>query len=294
MVADNIRSWAEQSACYLCDDIVQRNDSINCVTCRKAAHKSCIGIKAPIKGEILWSCENCGLPSVGDITKQLSELSQKVEDLQSVPEKLTQMHAEIKQLKPKYSSFFQKPTVSQAVTKSISETSQKPLFMLDPERKGSLNQEHGFRRNRLDSNNSVKRPKPNDWDDIDQGDFIAKSNRPKRIQNVGTRASSDDFSGVRRKQSRRHIYLGRLNTNCTDELIKNWCANNGAELLHLREISREGSKLRSYHLVFPESSSDIIERSDFWPENVVHGRYYLNEEARNWLKSIPSDENASN
>ena len=188
MVGDNIRSWAEQSACYLCDDIVQRSDSINCVTCRKAAHKSCIGIKAPIKGEILWSCENCGLPSVGDITQQLSELSQKVEDLQQFPEKLIQMHAEFKLLKPKYSSFFQKPTVSQSVTNSISETSQKPLFMLDPERKGTFNQELGFWRNRLGSNNSVKRPKPNNWD-IGQGDFIAKSNRPKRIQNVGTRAS---------------------------------------------------------------------------------------------------------
>ena len=120
-----------------------------------------------------------------------------MEDLQQVPEKLIQMHEEIKQLKPKYSSFFQKPTVSQSVTNSISETSQKPLFMLDPERKGTFKQEPGFRRNRLDSNNSVKRPKPNDWDDIGQGDFIAKSSRPKRIQNVGTRASSNDFSGVR-------------------------------------------------------------------------------------------------
>ena len=280
-VANNIRSWAEQSACYLCDDIVQRNDSINFVNCRKVAHKSCIGIKAPIMGEILWSCENCGWPSVGDTTKQMSELSQKVQDLQQVPEKLIQMHAEIKQLKPKYSSFSQKSTVPQSVTNSISETSQKPLFNLDPEIKGTFNQEHGFGRDGYDSNNSVKRPKPNDWDDIGQGDCIAKSNRPNRIENIGTRASSNDFNGVRRKQSRRQIYLGRLNTNGTEELIKNWCAKNGAELLHLREISREGSKLRSYHLVFPESSSDIIERSDFWPKNVVHGGYYLNDEARN-------------
>ena len=96
-----------------------------------------------------------------------------MEDLQQVPEKLIQMLAEIKPLKPKYSSFFQKPTVSQSVTNSISETSQKPLFMFDPERKGTFNQELGVQRNRLGSNDSVKRPKPNDWDDIDQGDFIA-------------------------------------------------------------------------------------------------------------------------
>ena len=202
----------------MCNDIVQRNDSINCVTCRKAAHKSCIGIKAPIKGEILWSRENHCPPSVGDITKQLSELSQKVEDLQQVPEKVIQVHAEIKQLKPKYISFFQKPSVSQSVT----ETSQKPLFMFDSERKGTFNQEHEFRRDRFYNNNRVKRPKSNHWDEIGQGDLIAKSNRPKRIENLGTRSSSNDFNGVRRKQSRRHIYTGRLNTNCTEELTKNY------------------------------------------------------------------------
>ena len=76
-----------RTVCML-DDIVQRIDSINCVTCRKAVHKSYIGIKAPITEQILWSCENCGLPLVGDITKQLSDLSQNVEDLQQVSEKL--------------------------------------------------------------------------------------------------------------------------------------------------------------------------------------------------------------
>ena len=103
--------------------------------------------------------------------------------------------------------------------------------------------------------------------------------------------SSDNFTGLKKKQSRRHIYLGRLNENCTEDLIRIWCQKNRSEVHHIREVSKEGSNLRSYHLVFPETAAEFVEKNDFWPEN-VHGRFYLNEEARNWLQSLPQDEKA--
>ena len=42
--------------------------------------------------------------------------------------------------------------------------------------------------------------------------------------------------------------------------------------------------MRSFHLVFAENDSDKIDDPDFWPINVNVARYFLNQEARDWLK----------
>ena len=73
-------------------------------------------------------------------------------------------------------------------------------------------------------------------------------------------------------------------------LAKNWCQINGAGVYHNREVSKEASNLRSYFLVFQETAAEFVEKNSFWPANVVHDSFNLNEEARKWLKSLPQDE----
>ena len=54
----------------------------------------------------------------------------------------------------------------------------------------------------------------------------------------------------------------------------------------MREVTRSGSSTRSFHLVFDEESSSVIETEDFWLDNVIPGRFFLNQEAIDWLKSL--------
>ena len=72
-------------------------------------------------------------------------------------------------------------------------------------------------------------------------------------------------------------------------MIRNWCCDGGAPVLHLREITKESSKMKSFHLVFSEEAHETIMEDSFWPSNVVHGRFFLNDDARNWLRSLPPD-----
>ena len=137
--------------------------TIEGVTCRKTGHKSLMSIETPIKEEILCNCEKYGSPQVADITKHLSYLIQKAETMQQIPEKLNQIQVEKKTI---YSSFCQMPIISQSFTNSISETSQKSLFMIDPEKQINFQQDHGCRRNSFDRNNCLKRPKPNGCNDM--------------------------------------------------------------------------------------------------------------------------------
>ena len=98
---------------------------------------------------------------------------------------------------------------------------QKPLFTIGSETSIHLRTANVFGRERIDSNISAKRPKPNDWEGPNEHDFsMTKTISSRRYSNVGTKTSSDNFTGVKKKQSRRHIYLGRLNENWTEDLIE--------------------------------------------------------------------------
>ena len=49
-------------------------------------------------------------------------------------------------------------------------------------------------------------------------------------------------------------------------------------------MSREGSRLKSFHCVF-KFNNDQVESPEFWPENVSFLRFYLNQKARERLAS---------
>ena len=62
-------------------------------------------------------------------------------------------------------------------------------------------------------------------------------------------------------------------------MIRNWCSDGGANVHHLREVTK-------LPLVFSEDAHETIMEHSFWPSNVVHGRFFLNDDARNWLRCL--------
>ena len=59
----------------------------------------------------------------------------------------------------------------------------------------------------------------------------------------------------------------------------------------MREITQEDHTLRSFHVIFAGEKSELIDSPDFWPQNTIVNRFFLNDEAKSWLKSLkkPSD-----
>ena len=148
---------------------------------------------------------------------------------------------------------------------------------------------NNFARNRLNSTGSVKRPTPNDWGPNQIINDAPRREPPK----LGTKASNPSFAGVEKQTGRRHVYIGRLTKEYTIEGIVSWCSSNGAEISHIRELTKPESTLRSFHLVFEKKYAGVVENDDFWPDGVMHGRYYLNKNAFDWLKGLSQSEDTS-
>ena len=67
--------------------------------------------------------------------------------------------------------------------------------------------------------------------------------------------------------------------------MEEYCAEINVELFHIRQFAKSEAQLKSFHCVF-KFDEEKIELPDFWPENVTVSRFYLNEAARDWLKSV--------
>ena len=220
-----LRSWAEQTTCVFCNSGTQKVDEINCATCHKVAHLKCVGLGMPVKGHMLWNCLDCGPHSLGALTDIVLELKQKIAALETVPEDIRSLKPEVTALKPKYSSVVQQTTQNESNSFNPTNRSENGIFGF--ELAGRSKAPFQPFRSRFNSTNSSKRHKPDDENDDDAmntEDFQVrkKTMRPQR-QNFGTKQSHDDFNGIKKKPSRRHIFLGRLNSNCTETMIRNWC-----------------------------------------------------------------------
>ena len=113
-----------------------------------------------------------------------------------------------------------------------------------------------------------------------------KKSQDKSFFKMGTNINHlTAASAIIRPPKRRHLYIGRLsNSVCADDL-REYCKSKGADLLCIREISREDSRLKSFHCVF-KFDNDQIQSPDFWPEIVSFSRFNLNQKAREWLASF--------
>ena len=72
------------------------------------------------------------------------------------------------------------------------------------------------------------------------------------------------------------------NAVISDTEMEKYCETIGIKLC-IRQTSRTGSQLWSFYCGF---KFEKVSSSEFWPENVIVSRFYLDKPARKWLKSI--------
>ena len=120
----------------------------------------------------------------------------------------------------------------------------------------------------------------------------ARTSRKKVVDvNVvkGSQTGSTSFTGIELKPRgapRRHYFVSRVSTNITKESLLEYCQQKELDPIACRELPSMRQNVKSFHLVIPEAKMDIAESSDTWPEHVILRRYFLNDEARSWLKTV--------
>ena len=106
---------------------------------------------------------------------------------------------------------------------------------------------------------------------------------------VQGKRSDTVFKGVKpapRKPPRKHYFLSRVPPSIDKSAVMDSCHSQILDPIACRELPSRNKNLRSFHIVFPEEKTDMIECADTWPEDIILRRYFLNEEARIWLNTL--------
>ena len=69
-------------------------------------------------------------------------------------------------------------------------------------------------------------------------------------------------SAIKKKPKRRHLYIGRLSNSVSTDDITEYCKKKGVDILCIREISRDESRMKSLNCVF-KFDNDQVESPDF-------------------------------
>ncbi len=114
-----------------------------------------------------------------------------------------------------------------------------------------------------------------------------RARRRKRELMVGTFVNANaKLMGVAKPQPRKHLYVGRVSKTHDVESIETYCGDSKMGLLHIRKVSKEDAMWNSFHCFFDDSNS-AVDNPNTWPTNVTIGRFRLNDEARQWLRTLP-------
>ena len=105
---------------------------------------------------------------------------------------------------------------------------------------------------------------------------------------VGTSAASTSINGVKpsEREERRHYFLSRVSSTVDTTMLNDYCKEKNLTLLGCRELPSKRADMKSFHVVIPVNERIVAEKAETWPENIIVCRYFLNEEARTWLKSL--------
>ena len=160
----------------------------------------------PIKGHVLWNCMECGPHPMKTLTAIVLELKNKLSSLEGISDQISSLKQEIKILKPNCSAVLQRNTQNEKVLPAAFSQPGSGIFDIGvPNQYKSL---YNTFRGRINSTTSSKRQKPDEDKDTVITDDLQFRNRMKiRKQNFGTKQSQNDFNGIKKKPSRRHIFL---------------------------------------------------------------------------------------
>lgn len=257
------------------------NNWVQCDICDQWYHNQCSGLSVDSLSVIseakflLYRCENCFS------TNLLKETSRKViSDILSelLPEMISktlntvnfddlvynvkQLQVDVNQMKHKQSKSYSQSISGTLATQNV----QKPI----PNQSSNLNVA------------IVSKPMPSSGTDINTDWQKPKTRRPVKTGTV----TGATFSGVHKPNPRKHLYIGRVPNDTTEDAIKTHCSSKSLNLLAIRMVSKTDAPWKSFHCVFDSECADL-EDPNLWPENVVIGRFGLNDAARTWLKTLP-------
>ena len=255
--------------CTVCQNALT-NQSVKCVGCQASAHSACIGLNTADKvvGHIEWSCPDCGTCK-RDLFRVIDELRQELFSIKTMAQDVHELKSELLSLKQyrEPSSIIEKNKTNYAGAAKFNLNSS--AFIRNA--RESVSSEAG-------SSRVTKRKGSKDRND----------RRPKKPLITGE-VVTEALKGVEKPPPRRHLYVGRIKQTNDESDIVAWCQSKGFPLNHIREITKENSRHKSFHCVFDGEHATIIDQPNSWPENVVINRYYLDAEARTWLRTLKSD-----
>ena len=275
--------------CASCE-VACDSDIITCEICGLyAIHIQCLG-NDPFHisvGKMSWKCDNCANVSIASLLSTiLPKLDALSSDMSMVKNSITEM---------KQSNAPQRPSYLDALSKGVPKMNP---FLDRRERLDSAASNRSERKKR-----KLKNQQENEATDftVDLTETEDEDMRPKndartsrkKVVNVnvvkGSQTGSTSFTGVELKPRgapRRHYFVSRVSTNITKESLHEYCQQKEMDPIACRELPSMRQNVKSFHLVIPEAKMDIAESSDTWPEHVILRRYFLNDEARSWLKTV--------
>ena len=267
-------------------------DTITCEICGiNSVHIQCLGIDPYIVsvGKMSWKCDDCASISIASLlSKILPKLDVLSTDMNEVKKSLADM---------RQPNVVQKPSYLERLTKGGPKSNPFPELRRErAESTASNKSERKKRKLRNQQTDDLELDAPSLVDTEDetfQPSNKVRNNKRKVIPvHVLTGSKTDGnstLSGVELKPRgppRRHYFVSRVSSNVTTEILMNYCLHKDLEPIACRELPSMRQNVKSFHLVLPESKMDIAESSDTWPEHVILRRYFLNDEARSWLKTV--------
>ena len=97
---------------------------------------------------------------------------------------------------------------------------------------------------------------------------------------------TETFKCVEKLPPQKHIFTGRVSMQHDIETVHNYCNEKQMGLLYINKRSSEESN--AFQCVFQMKDIDLEDPS-LWPQNVVIGRYRLNDSSRERLKTLPKN-----
>ena len=224
--------------CTVCMGSCTEHERVVCVRCKsKCVNGSCHGIAQTILiGMIFWSSPS----SLPTFTTELSALD-RISALEVKLEKVDSLISEIQSLKLEIYSL------------------KKPDY---PYLRAAF-------RNRTEGTASDRNSKKRKAEG-NENLFADKESQDRKpiVFKTGTNINQQTtVSAIKSSPKRRRLYIGRLSNAVSTNDITEYCNKKGVDILCIREISRDESRLKSFHCVF-KYENDQVESPDFWPENI--------------------------
>ena len=281
--------------CVVCE-LGCESDTILCEICDvKCVHVDCLGVvpQQASTGTVSWRCTACSnfsLPSL------LSRLMVKMDVVDHLAADIVNIKETLSQIAPK------DPYLN-ALSKDLDKSAN--VFKHVPRDRIESNASDKSERKKRKLRNQQVDPEQNTGEcsllaNADVGNQHESAGRVKKhVRQVavvnGTSSTSSQLAGVELKQRynpRRHYFVSRVSSNVDQDALMKYCETKMLSPIACRELPSRRADVKSFHLILPEDKSELAEQSETWPQHVILRRYFMNDEARSWIKTLnaPSSE----